>query len=313
MVRILVTGATGGLGANVVAEAAARGLRVRALVRDPARAKVAPGVEVVKGDALDAAALARALEGCDALFHLVNVVIGKDWVDVTARLLEAAIGACTKTGARLVFPANVWIFGRGRPGEIVDETRAPAPSSELGRARAKKEARLRASGVRFAMVRLPEFYGPHVQTLTGPPLRRIAAGRTGIWFGPPDVEVELVLMPDAARVLLDVGLADGVDGETFHYPGAALITPRAFFAEARRIASGGRFLALPALAVRAAALVSPMARSFADILHLWEAPILLDGKKLGRRFPHVRTTPYSEGLAATIDWLRRNPGARMYG
>ncbi|MCC6523006.1 MAG: NAD(P)H-binding protein [Polyangiaceae bacterium] len=313
MIRILVTGATGGLGANVVAEAAARGLAVRALVRDPARAKVAPGVEVVKGDALDAAALTRALEGCDALFHLVNVVIGKAWVDVTARLLEAAITACTKTGTRLVFPANVWIFGRGRSGELVDETRAPAPCSELGRARANKEARLRASGVRFAMVRLPEFYGPHVQTLTGPPLRRIAAGRTGIWFGPPDVEVELVLMPDAARVLLDVGLADDVDGETFHYPGAAPITPRAFFAEARRIACGGRFLALPALAVRAAALVSPVARSFADIFHLWEAPILLDGKKLGRRFPHVRTTPYAEGLAATIAWLRQNPGARMYG
>jgi nucleoside-diphosphate-sugar epimerase len=312
MPRVLVTGSNGSLGSNVVAEAARRGLEVRALVRDPARAKTVPGVELIRGDALDAEALTRALEGCDALFHLANVAIGKDWVDVTARLLDSAITACKSTGARLVFPANVWIFGRGRPGELVDETREPAPCSELGHARAKKEARLRASGVRFVMVRLPEFYGPHVQTLTGPPLQRIATGRTGLWFGPPDVDVEFVLMPDAARVLVDVGLADGVDGEVFHYPGAAPITPRAFFTEAKRIAGGGRFVALPAFAVRTAALFSPMARSFADILHLWEAPILLNGRKLRERFPHVRTTPYAEGIATTIDWLRSNPNARMY-
>ncbi len=312
MARILVTGSNGSLGFNVVAEAVARGHTVRSLVRDPARAKVATGVELVKGDALDAEGLARALEGCDALFHLANVAIGKDWVDVTARLLEAAIDAAKKTGARVVFPANVWIYGPGRAGDRVNESRPPSPCSELGRARAHKEQRLRDSGVRFVMVRLPEFYGPNVQTLTGPPLQRISQGRTGLWFGPPDVDVEMVLMPDAARVLLDVGLAEGVDGETFHYPGAAAITPRAFFSEAKRIAGGGRFVAVPAFAVRAAAHVSPIARAFADILHLWETPILLDGRKLMTRFPHVRTTPYAEGLATTIAWLRANPNARMY-
>ena len=35
------------------------------------------------------------------------------------------------------------------------------------------------------------------------------------------------------------------------------------------------FAALPAWTVRAAGVVLPMAREFADILHLWEAPVLL--------------------------------------
>lgn len=312
MARVLVTGAGGGLGSNVVAQARARGHEVRALVRDPSRARFGAGVEVVKGDALDSDSVTAALEGCGALYHLANIAIGKDWVDVTARLLEAAIAAARRTGARLVFPANVWIYGRGRPDDLVDETREPSPCSELGRARAAKEARLRTSGVRFTMVRLPEFYGPHVQTLTGPPLQRIARGQRGFWFGPPDVGVELVFMPDAARVLLDVGLADGVDGETFHCPGPCATTPRQFFAEAIRAAGVGAFAALPPLAVRAAALVSPLARSFADILHLWEAPVLLDGRKLARRFPDLRSTPYTEGLATTLAWLRAHPDARMY-
>lgn len=312
MQRILVTGATGSLGSNVVAEAARRGLEVHALVRDPGRAHGADGVELVQGDALDAAALTRALEGREALFHLVNVALRPDWVDTTARLLDAALVACRATGARLVFPGNVWIYGRGVAGDAIPESRPPAPCSKLGRARLIKEERIRAAGVRFVIVRLPEFYGPHVQTLTGPPLKQIVAGRTGLWFGPPDLAVEFVFMPDAARVLLDVGLAPDVDGGTFHLPGAAPTTPRAFFSQAIRVAGGGAFVALPGWTVRVAGVALPMARTFADILHLWEAPVLLDGTKLRARLPGLRSTPYQEGLATTIAWLRANPNVRIY-
>src|SRR5688572_8711901 len=117
-VRILITGATGGLGSNVLARAVARGLSVRALVRDPTKVKALPGdgstssnaVELVRGDARAASAVRRAASGCDALFHLVNVNIHQDWVKTTAQLLESALSACVDTGARLVFPANVWVF-----------------------------------------------------------------------------------------------------------------------------------------------------------------------------------------------------------
>ena len=312
MERILVTGAGGGLGSNVVRAAHRRGLAVRALVRDSTKARMPDGVEVVSGDAVDAASLTRAAEGCAALFHLVNVVINRDWVSTTSRLLDAALTACRATGARLVFPANVWVFGRGSPGQRVAEGAPARPCSEKGAARASKEDRIRASSVRWVMVRLPEFYGPHVQTLTGPPLQRISRGQRAWWFGPADVPVELVYMPDAAEAIVEVGLLAGADGEVFHLPGAAPITAREFFSEAARQQGGGSFRAVPAGVVRAAALVNPMARSFADILHLWEHPILLDGAKLRARLPQLRTTPYAEGHATTLAWLRDNPGARMY-
>ena len=50
---ILVTGATGNVGHNVVDQLAKRGADVRALVRDPAKADFPAGVAVVKGDLLD--------------------------------------------------------------------------------------------------------------------------------------------------------------------------------------------------------------------------------------------------------------------
>jgi len=66
--RILVFGATGGTGREVVLQGAARGHQVAAFVRDPkGLGEVPAGVEVVEGQALDAGAVAAALRGRDAV------------------------------------------------------------------------------------------------------------------------------------------------------------------------------------------------------------------------------------------------------
>ncbi|MGW4914367.1 NAD(P)H-binding protein [Streptomyces sp. NPDC004270] len=71
MVRmILVTGATGTIGSDVVRQLAERGTKVRALSRDPAKARVPAGVEVVRGDYGDPASLDAALAGTTAAFLL---------------------------------------------------------------------------------------------------------------------------------------------------------------------------------------------------------------------------------------------------
>ncbi|MEW2635191.1 NAD(P)H-binding protein [Streptomyces sp. NPDC048389] len=67
----LVTGATGTVGRQVVAELLRRGKPVRALTRDPAKADFPDGVEVVRGDLTDAETLAAALEGVTGL-HLIT-------------------------------------------------------------------------------------------------------------------------------------------------------------------------------------------------------------------------------------------------
>ncbi|MGH2859284.1 MAG: NAD-dependent epimerase/dehydratase family protein, partial [Solirubrobacteraceae bacterium] len=67
--RALVTGAAGFIGAHVVAALANGGADVRAFDRR-AIAGATPGVEPIVGDILDPDALRRALQGCDAVFHL---------------------------------------------------------------------------------------------------------------------------------------------------------------------------------------------------------------------------------------------------
>lgn len=64
--RLTLLGATGPLGDCVARQAVARGHRVRAVVRDPARLKV-PVQDVVTGGATDPACLAGAVAGADAV------------------------------------------------------------------------------------------------------------------------------------------------------------------------------------------------------------------------------------------------------
>ncbi|MFD8719985.1 NAD(P)H-binding protein [Streptomyces sp. NPDC059629] len=67
---ILVTGATGTIGSEVVRQLAGRGAKVRALTRDPAKANLPAGVEAVRGDYTDPASVDPVLAGATAVFLL---------------------------------------------------------------------------------------------------------------------------------------------------------------------------------------------------------------------------------------------------
>jgi uncharacterized protein YbjT (DUF2867 family) len=98
---ILVTGATGNVGRNVVDQLVQRGADVRALVRDPASANLPAGVAVVQGDLLDVDALRAAFSGVSTLF-LLNAVVPDEF---TQALLT--LGVAREAGVRRVVYLSV--------------------------------------------------------------------------------------------------------------------------------------------------------------------------------------------------------------
>lgn len=70
--NVLVIGATGSVGRLVVAEALAKGHKVRALVRNLSRADRLPGVDIAVGDVTKPDTLRQALDDIDAVVLSVN-------------------------------------------------------------------------------------------------------------------------------------------------------------------------------------------------------------------------------------------------
>ncbi|MCJ2083518.1 SDR family oxidoreductase [Methylobacterium sp. J-090] len=102
---ILVTGATGRVGRNVVDQLAKRGARVRVLTRDPAKASFPEGVEIVKGDLLDLDALRNALAGIRTLF-LLNAVTGDEFTQAIITLNVARAAGVDRVVYLSVFDAD---------------------------------------------------------------------------------------------------------------------------------------------------------------------------------------------------------------
>src|SRR5882724_6955687 len=73
MKDILVTGATGTIGRQVVAQLLDTGARVRAMTRNPDAAGLPPEVEVVRGDLTAPESIDRCIDGIDAVFLVWTV------------------------------------------------------------------------------------------------------------------------------------------------------------------------------------------------------------------------------------------------
>ena len=95
--RLLVIGATGGIGRALLAQGAARGHAMTAFVRSPRKLDGAPrDVAVVQGDPLDAAELAPAMAGHDAVLSALGppgpgaTTIHRDGARATIAAMETA-------------------------------------------------------------------------------------------------------------------------------------------------------------------------------------------------------------------------------
>lgn len=128
--RVLVTGATGFVGANLARALAERGDRVRVLRRLTSRldALADVPVEYATGDILEPETLLAAMRGCDVVFHVA--ALSQYWrsgpetvyqvnVDGTRNVLQAALTCGVQ---RLVHTSSVSAIGYSAPDTPADET-----------------------------------------------------------------------------------------------------------------------------------------------------------------------------------------------
>ncbi|SEJ54715.1 Uncharacterized conserved protein YbjT, contains NAD(P)-binding and DUF2867 domains [Arthrobacter sp. yr096] len=196
---VLVVGATGFLGSQVVDELLRRGKSVRALVRPQSNAAKleAKGVRIARGDMLDAASLIAAMTGVSAV---VSTAAGYTRNDKNAHAID------TYGNSNLAVAAKYAAVPRFVLISIVTSDQTPQIPHFWNKKLA--EDRLEELGVPFVALRPGAFFDQAVG-MGGDPFKK---GRF-VWLGSKDARLTFVLASDVASYLAQAVDADIVEGE----------------------------------------------------------------------------------------------------
>lgn len=183
---IAVTGGTGFVGQALLDLAGKQRVDVNALARkaQPDRA----GVSWISGDLDNRTALARLMQGAEAVIHVAGLVNTPDPAEFercnvagTLNVIEAALAAGVQ---RFVFVSSL-------------SAREP-DLSQYGASKARAEKLVRASGLDWTTVRPPAIYGPRDAEM----FELFRSARWGVVPVPKDGRASLIHVDDLARLLL---------------------------------------------------------------------------------------------------------------
>ncbi|MGV9721861.1 NAD(P)H-binding protein [Nocardia beijingensis] len=196
---IVITGATGTIGSEIVRQLSSRGTAIRAVTRDPDRADVPAGVEVARGDYTDVASMAKAMAGAEAAF--VVGVLGPEYADLDRALIatarDAGVGRIVKLSA----------IGTGDPG-----------LGRVGTWHMPGEQAARESGVDWTILRPSSFASNTLSWAAAIRAGRPVPNMTG------DAAQGVVDPRDVAGVAVEALVSGGHAGRIYTLTGPELLT-----------------------------------------------------------------------------------------
>ena len=231
--RVLVTGATGFTGGHLARALAARGDTVRALVRDPSRARALAdaGVTLVTGDLGRRESLAAAVKDVELVYNVAALYRQAGLPEQTYRTVNAeAVGWLVDAAAdagvrRVVHCSTVGVHGdiehppAGedaplRPGDVYQQTKLEGEA--IGREAAGRRR------VELVVVRPSGIYGPGDRRLLK--LFRGVARRRFVILGDGKIFYHLTHIDDLVEGFHLAGTVPGAAGRTYILAGGEVRT-----------------------------------------------------------------------------------------
>lgn len=229
---VLVTGATGFLGHNLIPLLIERGHAVRVLVRPSSHVNLlrAQGVQIAIGDICDACSVEAAMAGCQAVIHGAGKFRfwgnEQDFFEVNVRGTQNIVRAARDAGVqRFIHISTVAVIGKPEPGMVITEETPPRPQDAYQRSKLEGEQLVRQASrthhLPAVILRPGAFYGPW---------GRYAFNR--LFFEDPlkgwPIQVHRgrhvnfpIFVPDLCRVI-ETALTQGQPGEIYNVSGPSM-------------------------------------------------------------------------------------------
>lgn len=314
---VLVTGADGFIGSHLVERLVDEGASVRAFCiynsrgsagwldeLDPA---VRAAIDVRLGDIRDARFVEQASEGVEVVFHLAALIAipysyraVESFIDTNLRGTMNVLEAATRGGARRIIQTSTSeVYGTPESLPIRETHPLHAQSPYAASKVAADQLALAyqtSFGSPVVVLRPFNTYGPRQSERAVLPtmIRQLLAGRTEIRLGRLDPRRDLTYVADTVDGFVRAATVPGIEGRTIQLGTGRSESIGDLFALVTRI------LGVDAQVVEDAARMRPDA---SEVLVLCSDPSVAR-EVLGWE---ARTT-LEDGLRATIEWLRRDPG-----
>jgi nucleoside-diphosphate-sugar epimerase len=239
----LVTGATGLVGSHIVDQLLGLEWKVRALVRSPNGVLERRGVDLVRGDVLDADSFARAAGGCDVVFHTAAAITPRGgWeayrglnIDGTRNAIDAASAA----GARLLQLSSIAVYGptgryRGPNGRTAEDSPLGVLPDGAFYARSKRDSEQLVLGAHQAgriwatAVRPAVIYGPRDRQFVPRVARLLRRGFAPL-IGGGESTLAIVHAANVASGAVLAATSDVAAGRAYNLANDFDVTVREFF------------------------------------------------------------------------------------
>jgi nucleoside-diphosphate-sugar epimerase len=311
LLRVALFGAAGAVGRALAPDLDERGIEYRVVGRDAARlARDFPRAHAMRADFFTGDGVVAAAQNVETIFYLAGAPYAEFYKHpvMVSHALDAAWRAGVK---RFVHVAPVYSYGppRTRP---VAESQLHAPNTRKGSFRSEQERivlQRHGDALATMVVHLPDFYGPHADlSYANAFMREALAGKTASFIGPLGAEREFVYVPDVVDPLLRLAAIDDAYGRCWNL-GGQNIQARAF-AEAVFAALGTkpRYRSVPKLMLQILGVGMPLMREVAEMYYLFDSGFALDDSALRQRLGGYAKTPFPQGIAATVAWMRACAG-----
>lgn len=295
-----ILGGDGAIGRATLEAVKARGIDGKALTRADA-------------NAMNPEALVRVLDGAEVVYDCVGLPYNSDlWTTGFPAISNALVTACEKTGSRIVYFDNVYLYGPAPLPVPFDEKTPRNPPSRKGRAR-KTAVEIvmdahRAGRVRATVGRAADFYGPGA--VNSPFyisfLENMLKGKAPQVAMPEGPVHTYAYTEDMGRGLVTLALDDGASGEEFHLPvGPAVKVSDMAALFNKALGTSLKVTHIPDIVLLGASLFQPLIREVREMSYQFKTDYIMSDNKFRQRYPEFMSTSYGDGIAAMVDHFRK--------